>query len=282
MSKICKKCGIEKHESEFYKDKAMKDGLFSSCKKCCKEYSVKYIKNHPESTKIIQKRYNIVHKKERKEYSKKRYEENPEKLKELGKISYQKNKKEILKKAKIYREEHPDKIREDRKKWNEENPDYHKEYRKIHHEELIKKGEKYRKENPNYNKEFGKKYRKENPEKNKESKKKWKINHPEQIKNNKRKRRNLEYNANGYHTERQWLEKKMYHGDKCYYCGIPESELKNKYKCKLWWKLTEDHRKALSKNGSDWISNIVPACVSCNSSKHNRPIILKSLEILHN
>lgn len=33
-TKTCTKCRIEKHQSEFYKDKAKKDGLFSRCKKC--------------------------------------------------------------------------------------------------------------------------------------------------------------------------------------------------------------------------------------------------------
>jgi len=37
--KICKKCNKEKPISEFYKRKDTKDGLFYTCKKCCKKYS---------------------------------------------------------------------------------------------------------------------------------------------------------------------------------------------------------------------------------------------------
>jgi DNA-binding PadR family transcriptional regulator len=36
--KVCSKCGIEKDESEFYKDKNTKDGLFAFCKDCQKSY----------------------------------------------------------------------------------------------------------------------------------------------------------------------------------------------------------------------------------------------------
>jgi len=38
MNKTCNKCGKEKSISEFYKAKLHKDGLFYSCKECCKNY----------------------------------------------------------------------------------------------------------------------------------------------------------------------------------------------------------------------------------------------------
>ena len=40
--KTCKKCGVEKEESEFYKGAQNKDGLKSWCKECCASYAKKY------------------------------------------------------------------------------------------------------------------------------------------------------------------------------------------------------------------------------------------------
>lgn len=49
-------------------------------------------------------------------------------------------------------------------------------------------------------------------------------------------------------------------GEKCcIYCGVTEG-------------LTQDHIIPSSKGGPDIPANIVPACKSCNSSKHNRDI----------
>lgn len=46
-----------------------------------------------------------------------------------------------------------------------------------------------------------------------------------------------------------------YFGDRCVYCGDSESIL------------TDDHTKPLSKGGWHCLSNLRPACISCNSSK---------------
>jgi hypothetical protein len=51
--KICKKCGETKNESEFYKHKSNKDGLFSTCKSCQKEY----YKNNKDKINEYQKEY---------------------------------------------------------------------------------------------------------------------------------------------------------------------------------------------------------------------------------
>ena len=78
---------------------------------------------------------------------------------------------------------------------------------------------------------------------------------PKMLKVNKR--RVLKLNAKGTHTEQQLRQKYEYHGKQCYYCKKPLTIN----------ELTEDHRIPLSKGGTDWIANIVPACLSCNSRK---------------
>lgn len=46
LFKKCFKCGLEKHLSQFYKHKKMKDGHFNKCKECSKEDSKEHRKNN--------------------------------------------------------------------------------------------------------------------------------------------------------------------------------------------------------------------------------------------
>jgi len=64
-------------------------------------------------------------------------------------------------------------------------------------------------------------------------------------------------NAEGSHTFGEWELLKRQYGYTCPACGKMEPEI----------KLTEDHIISLSKGGSDWIENIQPLCVKCNTIK---------------
>ena len=59
-------------------------------------------------------------------------------------------------------------------------------------------------------------------------------------------------------TRAQWREIKEAFGHCCVYCG------------KAWLKLSHDHIIPLIQGGDHTAENIVPACVSCNSSKQAR------------
>jgi len=67
-------------------------------------------------------------------------------------------------------------------------------------------------------------------------------------------------------TGAEWSDIKATYKHKCVYCG------ENK-------PLTMDHIIPLSKGGTLTKNNIVPACVSCNSIKGNRPVLLQLLVI---
>jgi len=58
--KRCSKCGIEKDESEFYKNSKMKDGLQSKCKEC----SHKYYQINKDHIAEIKKKHRSIYKKE--------------------------------------------------------------------------------------------------------------------------------------------------------------------------------------------------------------------------
>lgn len=66
-------------------------------------------------------------------------------------------------------------------------------------------------------------------------------------------------------TARQWEDIKAAYGYRCVYCPDSCQECKGKAH-----PLTQEHLTPLSKQGSHTVSNVVPACLSCNSSRGNR------------
>jgi 5-methylcytosine-specific restriction endonuclease McrA len=66
--------------------------------------------------------------------------------------------------------------------------------------------------------------------------------------------------AEGNHTFGEWELLKKQYGYTCPACGKSEPQI----------KLTEDHIVPLSKGGSDYIENIQPLCVSCNTRKYTK------------
>jgi 5-methylcytosine-specific restriction endonuclease McrA len=67
--------------------------------------------------------------------------------------------------------------------------------------------------------------------------------------------------ATGSHSAEQWMARVVFYGWRCAYCKTPLT-IKT---------LTKDHIIPLSKRGTDWASNLAPACQSCNARKKNRP-----------
>ena len=97
--KLCKKCGLEKERTEFYKHIRSLDGLDSSCKDCKKIYQ----KNNSNHIKEQKKQYTIENKEKLKDYKSKYKKENPEKVKNSNKKYNEKIKKDSSKKRKYYK-----------------------------------------------------------------------------------------------------------------------------------------------------------------------------------
>lgn len=71
--------------------------------------------------------------------------------------------------------------------------------------------------------------------------------------------------AIGNHTLEQWEELKKKYNYCCVICGMQEPFTDQRIQ-----KLTEDHIIPISKKGTNYIENIQPLCLRCNSKKYNK------------
>lgn len=93
--------------------------------------------------------------------------------------------------------------------------------------------------------------------------KEWQDNNPELMKQYHDKYSNKKHKI----SKKEWLECKNYFNNECAYCGLP---LEEHYFTRLGEKKLGDfHKEHVNCNGSDDLSNCVPSCKDCNSSKHN-------------
>ena len=127
ITKVCKKCGVEKTLGEFYKHKTGKQGVRPECAKCkalidkqyrqsnqvvIKEKKKEYYKLNQKDIMAKQKIYHDDHRDDIAEYKKKH-----------GKIYRQTNKEVIAAYGKAYRDANKQVIALRQKQWSKNNPD---------------------------------------------------------------------------------------------------------------------------------------------------------------
>ena len=109
-----------------------------------------------------------------------------------------------------------------------------------------------------------KKRQRENYEKNKEKiaqkAKKWREKNKEKSNFVKQQYKIRKRQAKGHFSFEEWEALKKKKDFTCMLCGKKEPEI----------KLEADHIVPLTKNGTNYISNIQPLCRSCNASKGNK------------
>ena len=81
--------------------------------------------------------------------------------------------------------------------------------------------------------------------------------HPEKRAAARARRRALKAGAAGTCTAEQWAARHAYYDGKCIYCGTTDN-------------IQIEHRIPLSRGGTNWPSNLVPACGSCNRKKNTK------------
>lgn len=85
----------------------------------------------------------------------------------------------------------------------------------------------------------------------------WQLRNWDKVLAYSQNRRSRKLSAEGSFTGAEWMEKCAAYDNKCAYCDKPKP-------------LTIQHVVPLSKGGSNYIENIVPACKTCNSRIHDK------------
>lgn len=147
---------------------------------------------------------------------------------------------------KQYREAHKEIV----SKWNKQYKEKHKEYTKQYVKQYNKTHKEYF---AKYHAKYHTKYKEIICERSRQYSKKNRDKRNILNQYRKSKERKLSYTL----TNEQWKRIKQCFNNECAYCGRT-------------LKLTQDHVIPLSKDGEYGVSNIVPACGSCNSSKHDK------------
>ena len=119
-----------------------------------------------------------------------------------------------------------------------------------------------RQENPERQRSATRKWREKNPETflecNRKSAKRWKKENPNKVNEIESKRRAVKLKADIGDIPEDYFEQLMgFQDSRCVYCRVKT-------------KLTIDHVIPLSRGGSHSWENLVLACQTCNSSKHNK------------
>jgi hypothetical protein len=243
-NKVCSKCKLCFPYSEFGKNKSRKDGLDSRCKKCVNEYQREWKEKNPES----RKRSWTKHNKKVKDsgISKKRYQDNKEEIIRKSRKYYSEHREEVSLKSKLRYENNREHCYKKSREWitshREQARAHQAAYRERHRLEIRQKQSDRRKR-------LGRAMDNERRRGTDRSKEKL-------SRRSKENKRVFDF------TEQDWEDVVVAFGGKCAYCQRNS-------------KLTRDHFNPVTMLGGDTVpGNIVPACLSCNSSKGNRVTFL--------
>jgi hypothetical protein len=93
---------------------------------------------------------------------------------------------------------------------------------------------------------------------------KWQQDNKDKIKQYQENRK-----QHGEHkiTKKEWESCKKYFNNQCAYCGLPLEEHYIFYKGER--RLGDFHKEHVDHEGSNDLSNCIPSCKNCNSSKHD-------------
>ena len=162
--------------------------------------------------------------------------EHPERMRE-----HNKRKREY-----VYRG-YSEKIKEAHQRWIKNNPEKVKAYRIKRRAHQTKYMKIWQKRHPGYNRKY---------------KNQWKKRNRDKVNLGKKLRRCKMRGIEGSHTLKEWELLKKKYNYCCAICGMQEPFTDQWYQ----W-LTEDHIIPISKDGTNKIDNIQPACMICNSKK---------------
>jgi hypothetical protein len=128
--KTCTKCGVEKPLDEFYKNSHSKNGIYPSCKVCCKEHKAANKNRLKEYNKKYNKKYYTVNKDKIKQHVKEYSKTIKDKIHEYNKEYRTTNKNKIAAHRKEFYVINKDRINERNKKYRQANKGKLNEYKR--------------------------------------------------------------------------------------------------------------------------------------------------------
>jgi 5-methylcytosine-specific restriction endonuclease McrA len=158
----------------------------------------------------------------------------------------------------VYRAGHKAQIAEKNRLWHEANRERRRVYYIEHRDVIKERSRQWRLNNPARALAKDTVYRETHRAERAAQKKAYIIASPDKVRIANARRRAHRALLPADLTVEQWQSVKRTYGFRCAYCGEKKP-------------LTQDHIVPLSQGGPTVISNIVPACQSCNSKKHIKP-----------
>lgn len=156
---------------------------------------------------------------------------------------YRQHREAIIASVRAYRQANPERVKATNKAYYERN-------RELRKQAQIRRSKLRRATQPDqvraYYRNYYRQQKQTNPEKLRAHERK-----------NEHRRRNRKFQAQGFHTDKEWEQLKAFYDYLCLCCRRREPDI----------VLTRDHVIPLVQGGTDWITNIQPLCSSCNSSK---------------
>lgn len=261
MEQCCRKCKrvLPLNEVYFFKQPANKSGFKYQCKECLGSNFVSVIKNNDgvqdgfikcSKCKMIKpatKEY--FHKGKDNKYNLK---SSCKTCRAIAKKEYtEKNRDKINQKNREYHKIHRERERQYSRNYYRDHKDIIKLKRPVwwnnwyskNKEELLEKRKEWYKNNRELEIAKVRQYQKTE---------KGRINVNIQVQKRKARLKGLPYE----YSREDWIRTISYFDNRCCYCGEEK-------------KLTKDHFIPLSKGGEFTVNNVIPACLSCNTSKYN-------------
>lgn len=229
--KVCTKCKGEYPATTdyFHKSTRNKDGLNDWCKNCRNQYIRNWDKQNPDKRRKIANKYRRANMKKFREYAKNDRLKHPDKFKNRDRQQYLKHRNKRLEYQQQYRKAHKKEVELAHKRWREKNKEY-----------VYLKNKEWRMKNYTRYRAAIKRWLEENPDK------KRRYYH---VREARKKSLLATFNP------KQWKYCKSYFSYSCAYCGRPSQ------------KLHQEHFIPINNGGTYTITNIIPACRKCNSSK---------------
>ena len=132
--------------------------------------------------------------------------------------------------------------------------EYNRKYREAHRDELVEYSRKWHSEN----REYMRQYHIDNRERRLNYYNEWKLSNRDKRRATEQARRARKMNAGGSFTDKEWQAKLEEFEGRCAYCPGEAEHI--------------DHIVPVSKGGTSFIWNLIPACASCNLSKRDRSL----------